>query len=88
MTTDFDPAETHDLYLTLAQYILPRLKFFAEDSIRLPDRMNHQEWNTKVQAMIRAFELVLRDGVETQEEQHAIEKGLREFAKHYRDLWS
>lgn len=81
--TEFD----WDVYLDMAKFILPRLRYFREKNGRWPDRMDPIVWNKKLDAMIRAFEIVLADGVETQQDQQAVDNGLIEFAKHFRELW-
>lgn len=82
-----EPEFDWDLYLSIARFVLPRLRYFREHNRRFPERVASDEWNRKLDSMIRAFEIILADGVETQEQQQTVEKGLKEFARFFRELW-
>lgn len=86
-TRGFDDTETWALAGTIAQFVLPRLKCFREASAGMPFEETEKSWNKKLDAMITAFELVTKDRGFTDDEGKAYTKGMRLFAKWFRDLW-
>ncbi len=92
LTTDAtdEPEFDWDLYLSIARFVLPRLKYYRENNKRFPERVSSEEWTRKLGFMITAFELIVADcanGPETPEQKQAIEKGLKEFARYFEELW-
>jgi hypothetical protein len=82
-----EPAFDWDLYLSIARFVLPRLKYFREQNKRSPERVADDEWDRKLGTMVAAFELIVADDFETPEQKQAIEKGLKEFARYFQELW-
>lgn len=82
-----EPAFDWDLYLSIARFVAPRLQFFRTHNRRLPDRMNHEEWERKLDGMVFAFNMIVADSIETPEQKQAIERGLKDFARYFQELW-
>ena len=82
-------SEIYDLYGTIAEFVLPRLKLFKEKTISYPLNMTEKEWDKKLQKMIDAFDLIVKEDMKIYNEKEIkkIEKGLKLFAKYFRDLW-
>ena len=73
----------------LAQLIVPRLQAFKElDKHGCPqDFKDMREWNSTIQKMIDAFELMKYTSTPSEDEKQTIEQGLDLFCKHFRNLW-
>lgn len=57
-----NPKETWDLSYTIAKFIIPRLKYFKEESCCYPgtgDMNTPEKWDAALDKMIHAFELTL-----------------------------
>ena len=94
-------ADVWGLYHTLARHIATQLRRFLEANKRRYPSFpcehfrDEKEWYAALRTMIRAFDLLandrcpeLRDPHLSEEEQEAlIQKGLRLFCKHFRNLW-
>jgi hypothetical protein len=75
---------------TLAQLIAPRLRAFKSlDKHGHPgDFMDMREWNSAIQKMAYAFELMKYAGAtHTEDEEQTIEQGLELFSKYFCYLW-
>jgi hypothetical protein len=84
----FDDSETWSLRDTIARFIIPRLKRFREISIAYPAEMTYEEWNSILDKMIKAFELVDdRYLTLTDEQQKEYEEGISLFKEHFMGLW-
>jgi len=87
LTRGWDDSETWSLDVTIAEFILPRLKRYKQLSSEVIETDEEA-----LDKMIRAFELLttcfdwpyLPGHVEKQQE---VEDGLTLFAKNYRGLW-
>lgn len=88
-TLGFDETETWDLFVSIAQYTLPRLKHFRENIISHPGTMTMDEWKDILQKMIDGFEIVVDDNmyVNYPIKSKILEEGLALFAKYYTNLW-
>lgn len=90
----FDSTELWDLQITLAQFILPRLKAFKDNTGGHPLDITQEEWVSSIDRMIWSFEQIVNDDnfKETLEERLAynerIQKGLHLFAENFRSLWN
>ena len=84
----FDDTETWNLYVTIAGFVVPRLKRFKEVTIGYPASMTEKEWDECLDKMIFAFETVLNedDDIDICDNEKVVE-GLSLFAKHYLHLW-
>jgi len=84
----FDDTETWNLYVTIAGFVVPRLKRFKEVTMGYPASMTEKEWNESLDKMIFAFETMLNeDGDIDCCDNEKVEEGLSLFAKHYLHLW-
>lgn len=81
-----DDSETWSLDVTLAHYILPRLKMYNKVAFNVIDAPELQK---DVEKMIEAFEIIVSDDnyVPTKEQNEKVQEGLDLFAKNYRALW-
>ena len=78
----FDNTELWNLDLTIAQFILPRMKAFKEQDYNAIE-------NKVLDKIIRSFEMVVEKGFFTNEEDiKEFQKGMKLFAKHYCELWN
>ena len=81
----FDKSECWNLYITIAKFILPRLKYFRETTISYPDNDKGMDgWHEILDKMIYSFDEILKDDSTDQDK---IQEGLELFAKYYTDLW-
>lgn len=81
-----DDTETWSLDVTLAHYILPRLKMYRQIAFNTIDA---PELQSDVDKMIEAFELIVSEENynPTEEQNKKVQDGLDLFAKNYRALW-
>jgi len=79
MLRGFDDSELWNLDITIAKFILPRLKA-AKDQVS-NDAINYD-------IMIAAFEKIIVLDVCTNENSETIDKGLTYFADHFCSLWN
>jgi len=93
MERGFDDSELWSLDMTIAQFILPRLKRFKEVSEMRqchPGSMSYEEWQDIMDKMIAAFERLAK-GVffyNEDDEDMDVNTGLKLFAEHYLGLWN
>lgn len=87
----FDDSETWSLDITIAKFILPRLKRFKEVAHTYPASMTRKQWGGKLDKMIEAMELVIKNtsgsDVMTKRELKKMQDGLNLFASHFLYLW-
>lgn len=78
-----------NLDVTLARIILPYLRVFREHTIAYPASMKEKTWNKYLLQMERAFEIIIREdgALPSPEEDKAVERGLKLFAKYFQALW-
>ena len=87
----FWPSDLWSLDMTITDFILPRLKMFAEDPMGYPSDLEFEEWKQILGKMVYSFELLQQDGDgETLPDDGyvKIEEGLILFAQWYRHLWT
>ena len=83
----FDDTETYNLFTTIAQFVLPRLKRFKEVNDSYPNKMTFEEWDEILDKMIQSFELITQDNFDIQRDDEKIKEGLDLFGKHFTKLW-
>ena len=91
----WDETECWNLDVTIAKFILPRLKTFKRIHHGYPSELGEGQWEEALNKMIFAFEESITydewefklTPKELSEKQKKIEEGLSLFAKHFRDLW-
>lgn len=88
----YDDTAYWDLQYYIAEIALPVLKDYRKDDYKgIPCDLSEEEYNEKLDMMIEAFHLIIKDDctAEHWERDHEkIQKGLKEFAKYYQSLWS
>lgn len=82
----FDSSELWNLNNTITGFILPRLKAFRDETVSYPDGMTRDEWESILDEMIVAFELLEKDNCDS-DFNKKIEHGLNIFVKYFRGLW-
>ncbi len=95
MTRGFDDSETWNLDITIAKFLVPRLKAFKECNNGFPARLTKKKWNKIIDEMIEGFELYIKkddwefeqDLNERNEKNAKVDKALKLFSKHFYDLW-
>lgn len=87
----FDERETWCLYLSMAEWLLPRMQMLQH---QMTDRMSwgdmsQQECNQILIEIVAAFEIIVKSkgGLITPEQQPIIDRGLDQFRKHFFALW-
>lgn len=79
----FDTTELWNLHVTIASFIVPRLKAFKEESPCIPGNVTVAEWESDCDKMIEVFQSVI-DGTDKYEE---VQEGLELFKKYFLGLW-
>lgn len=87
-TTGFDDWQICELYHTITEFMLPRLKSFRFNNVGCPTNLTEEKWDKILESMINAFELIKEDKIiYSEEEEKVIEKGLNLFRKWFFSLW-
>ena len=88
-TRGFDNSETWALYESIAKFTLPRLKCFRQITCGYPMEFDSDEpWNTILDQMIQAFELICEVGYTADDKKdRIIRRGLNLFHKYFFALW-
>lgn len=87
-TRGWDDSECWSLDLTMAQFILPRLKRLREIHHGYPPTLTAKSWDAKIDLMIYAFERLVKDPFDVPDHEWLkVKKGLRAFAHWYSALW-
>lgn len=87
-TRGWDDSETWNLDVTVAEFVLPRLRRFKEVAITLPLEMSEAEWAEELDCMIAAFEFVASDSNFTFTPwDESVQRGLELFGKRFIHLW-
>lgn len=83
----FDESETWSFYITISEFILPRLKEFNEVKCCFPCNLSSTEWTEILNKMIVAFEFIAQDGILDKEQAVVVGEGLDLFRQYFFDLW-
>jgi len=84
----FDSSELWNLDGTIAKFIYPRLKAFAECSDGIhPDGLSQEEWREILNKMVVGFELMSSDQIKTEEEENIEDEALKLFSEYFTCLW-
>lgn len=89
-TKGYDRSELWSLDSTIARFIAPRLRDFAEDHCGYPACFaDDKEWSEILDKMATAFELLSSDEFPflTKEQDAQVEEGLDLFRKWFHSLW-
>jgi hypothetical protein len=86
---DFPIEEIWNTENTIAAFIAPRLRAFKSlEKHGFPSDLNSEgQWNSAIQKMTDAFEILSHPSTQSNEDDPIIEEGLDLFRKYYRDLW-
>ena len=86
---DYPIEEIWNTERTLASLITPRLRAFkAVDKHGFPPSMhNMRQWNSTIQKMVDAFDLLSETKSYNEKEEQTITKGLDLFHRYFRNLW-
>lgn len=86
---DFPIEEIWNTECILASLIAPRLRAFKALNKHgfPPDMHNMRQWNSTIQKMIDAFDLLSETKSYSENEEQTITEGLDLFHRHFRNLW-
>lgn len=82
----FDDTETWGLNITIAQFIVPRLKTFRELRCCYPVGITSEEWDDILRRMIEGFEEIAKDQTWKMDDFKA-NMALELFKEWFWDLW-
>lgn len=84
----FDDSETWTLFMTISNFVLPRLKRFRKITKSFPGDLSESEWNDVLDKMINSFELISKDDLHIFDKRYPeIKEGLDLFRIYFLDLW-
>ena len=84
----FDRSECWNLDSTIAQFTLPRLKYFRNYTIGFPsDFKNIEQWRETIDKMILSLEYIVEDDYTSDVPFEEVQKGLELFGKYLYHLW-
>ena len=86
-TVGFDDSETWNLDMTIAGFVLPRLKRFKEVCAVHPGELTEEEWDGILDEMIAGFELISKTVNHSKEEDKQANKAIKLFSKYFFALW-
>lgn len=82
---DFPIEEIWNTENAIAAFIAPRLKAFKD--LKKHGFPPQRQWNSSIQKMIDAFEILSCPYTPTDDEDPIVEEGLDLFRKYFRNLW-
>lgn len=83
----FDDSELWNLDLTIAEFVLPRLKAFSEYNSSHPASLTEEQWKEALNKMARAFELCVDDKNDHYFGEDEFIEGMKLFVEYYSHLW-
>ncbi len=83
----WDDRDTWSLDVSIAQFILPRLKRLREISNGYPEELTEESWDMILDQMIESFEIVCDDEWYMFPDIEKFQKGFKLFTKYYCNLW-
>lgn len=83
----FDESECWNLDSTIAQFTLPRLKYFRENTNSYPGTMEFEEWLVTIDKMIVSLEYIVDEDTHPDIPFEEVQKGLELFGKYLYHLW-
>ena len=91
-TRGWDDREIYSLDITIAQFIIPRLKFYHDNYGGCPSGLTEEKWKEIVGKILHTFELIADEkhlpGSEDFEKYDEImQEGLDLFRQYYFSLW-
>ena len=90
----FDATETWNLDSTIAQFIVPRLKYFRKNLVGYPGDLTEKKWYKILDKMIFSFEVTLNNydyfdctKYKSKKRYKKVQKGFALFGKYFMNLW-
>lgn len=83
----FDDTETWSLFLSIANFIVPRLRRFIEVVPGCPEGLTFDQWQEILNKILRTFEIIAEDRFFTNEEVKQLDEGLELFKEWFFALW-
>ena len=82
-------SEMWSLDITIAKFILPKLKTFRNSTCGYPGNITQKKWEQKLDDMIFAMEYTINQFKQeyTEEDFKRIKKGFQAFGDYFNDLW-
>lgn len=87
LTRGWDDSDTWSLDVTIAKFVLPRLKRFKELNNGFPYEETQESWNEKLDDMIYAMEFELKQFDTNDYDMNRVNRGFELFGKHFHYLW-
>ena len=88
LTRGFDDRDLWSLDVTIAKFVLPRLRVFKDIHKGYPGELDSNKWDSTITTMIEAFEEIVSDDYYSfLNYKTKIEPGLKLFAKYFCSLW-
>jgi len=88
LTRGWDDSQTWNLFIEIAKFSLPRLKRFRELNNGHPSTLTEKRWNTILDQIIEAFEIILQDDIcRSPQLTKKVNRGLSLFSEHFEHLW-
>ena len=90
MEDDSYDEELYNLDITIAKFILPRLKEFKNNLFGIPYPLTKEEYNDILDKMVWSFDIISRGDhiiMDDNENDKRVQEGLDLFAKYFRNLW-
>lgn len=95
LTKGWDDSDTWSLDLTIAEFVLPRLKRFKEVNNGYPGNMTAAQWDEILDKMIYAMEMIACDDItynkadveEIKDIGNRVDEGCRLFGEYFQGLW-
>lgn len=81
----FDASECWNLDVTIAKFVLPRLKYLRKNTHGYPPTLTMKEWKATIKKMEKSFKIDVKD--KTNADWDAYQEGMDLFAKYFRQLW-
>lgn len=86
----FDDSECWNLDNTLAQFLVPRLKVFKENTNSYPGTLESEEWDAILQEMIDGFEIAANPDLcygEDEENNKKRDRAVHLLSEYFNHLW-
>jgi hypothetical protein len=83
----WDDSETWSLFVTLSEWIVPRLKRFKELNNGHPSSISCSQWDNIIDRIIEGFELIIEDDVLDSEKSKKRNEAMDLFREWFFDLW-
>jgi hypothetical protein len=88
-TRGWDDSETWNLDTTICEFVLPRLKIFADNLHSYPGDLTPEDWDVVLAQIIQAMQIIVDEGGYPfdKDEIEIVERGMDLFRKYFFALW-